>query len=88
MPLISLAMKLGPSMCCGNTVIVKPDEHTPLTALYIASLAKEAGFPPGVLNVVTGGPEAGAAIVEHEEVNKVSFTGSIEVGKMKHLQEL
>ena len=79
MPLIILAMKVAPALCCGNTIVVKPDEQTPLTALYLASLAKEAGFPPGVFNVVTGGPDAGAAIVAHEDVHKVSFTGSLEV---------
>ena len=83
MPLISLGMKLGPALCCGNTVVVKPDEQTPLTALFVASLTEEAGFPPGVVNVVTGGPEAGAAVAEHEDVHKVSFTGSIEVGRVK-----
>ena len=79
MPLIALAMKLGPALCCGNTVVVKPSEETPLTALFIASLVKKAGFPAGVFNVVTGGPLAGEAIVEHEDVKKISFTGSIQV---------
>ena len=75
-------MKLAPALCAGNTVVVKPDQRTPLTALYIASLAKEAGFPPGVLNVVTGGQKAGSAIVEHENVHKVSFTGSTQVRQL------
>lgn len=79
MPLISLAMKLGPALCCGNTIVVKPCEETPLTALYIASLFKEAGFPSGVFNVVTGGPSAGEAIAGHCDVSKVSFTGSVQV---------
>ena len=79
MPLISLGMKIGPALCAGNTIVVKPDEQTSLTTLFIASLAKEAGFPVGVFNVVPGGPVAGAAIVDHHDVNKVSFTGSIEV---------
>uniref|UniRef100_H2YMW5 Aldehyde dehydrogenase domain-containing protein n=1 Tax=Ciona savignyi TaxID=51511 RepID=H2YMW5_CIOSA len=80
-PLISLCMKIGPALCCGNTVVIKPNEQTPLTALYVASLAKEAGFPEGVFNVVPGGAEAGAAIAAHASVNKVSFTGSIAVGR-------
>jgi len=81
MPLISLGMKIGPALCCGNTVVVKPDENTSLTALFIASLVKQAGFPDGVFNVVTGGAEAGEVLVKHEDVRKISFTGSIEVGR-------
>lgn len=76
MPLVTLAMKLGPALCCGNTVIIKPSELTPLTALFVASLAKEVGFPAGVINVVTGKGDTGAAIAEHEEIDMVSFTGS------------
>uniref|UniRef100_A0A8C2V6M2 aldehyde dehydrogenase (NAD(+)) n=1 Tax=Chinchilla lanigera TaxID=34839 RepID=A0A8C2V6M2_CHILA len=68
---------------CGNTVVLKPAEQTPLTALHVASLIKEAGFPPGVVNVVPGyGPTAGAAISSHMDVDKVAFTGSTEVGKL------
>ncbi|HCE10639.1 MAG TPA: aldehyde dehydrogenase, partial [Oxalobacteraceae bacterium] len=64
----------------GCTIVLKPAEETPLTALRLAELAQEAGFPPGVLNVVTGdGPTAGAALVNHPEVDKVTFTGSTEV---------
>lgn len=64
----------------GNTVVLKPAEQTTLTALYIASLVKEAGFPPGVFNVIPGfGPTAGAAIVHHSNVDKIAFTGSTEV---------
>lgn len=64
----------------GNVVIVKPAEQTPLTALYVAQLAKEAGFPPGVINMVPGyGPTAGSALVHHPDVDKVAFTGSTEV---------
>ena len=81
MPLISLGMKIGPALCCGNTVVVKPDENTSLTALFIASLVKQAGFPDGVFNVVTGGAEAGEVLVKHEDVRKISFTGSIEVSR-------
>ncbi|XP_074064422.1 aldehyde dehydrogenase 1A1-like [Macrotis lagotis] len=80
-PLVSLVWKIGPALCCGNTVVVKPAEQTPLTTLHIASLIKEAGFPPGVVNIVPGyGPTAGAAISSHMDVDKVSFTGSTEVG--------
>jgi acyl-CoA reductase-like NAD-dependent aldehyde dehydrogenase len=64
----------------GNVVVLKPAEQTPLTALYVASLVKEAGFPPGVVNIVPGyGPTAGKAIVDHLGVDKVAFTGSTEV---------
>ncbi|CAM4879252.1 unnamed protein product [Rotaria socialis] len=81
-PILMLALKLGPALACGNVVILKPAEETPLTALYCASLIKEAGFPPGVVNIVPGdGPECGHAIVVHEDVDKISFTGSVEVGK-------
>uniref|UniRef100_A0A8C9DJL9 Aldehyde dehydrogenase domain-containing protein n=1 Tax=Prolemur simus TaxID=1328070 RepID=A0A8C9DJL9_PROSS len=73
-------LKIAPALSCGNTVVVKPAEQTPLTALHVASLIKEAGFPPGVLNIVPGyGPTAGAAISSHMDVDKVSFTGSTEV---------
>lgn len=63
----------------GNVLILKPAEQTPLTALYIASLVKEAGFPPGVVNIVPGFGDTGAALVEHQDVDKVAFTGSTEV---------
>ncbi|ESO83811.1 hypothetical protein LOTGIDRAFT_207312 [Lottia gigantea] len=82
-PVSMLSWKLGPALACGNTVILKPAEQTPLTALYCCSLFKEAGFPPGVVNVVPGyGPTAGAAISEHMDIDKVAFTGSTEVGKL------
>lgn len=78
-----LIWKIGPALSCGNTVIVKPAEQTPLTALHVASLIKEAGFPPGVVNIVPGyGPTAGAAISSHMDIDKVAFTGSTEVGKL------
>nr|WP_034277076.1 aldehyde dehydrogenase family protein [Haloechinothrix halophila] len=80
-PLLIAAWKLAPALACGNTVVLKPAEQTPLTALRLAGLFHEAGFPPGVVNVVTGGPEAGRALVEHDGVDKVSFTGSTEVGR-------
>jgi aldehyde dehydrogenase (NAD+) len=77
------AWKLGPALAMGNTVIMKPAEQTPLSALYVAELAKEAGFPAGVLNLVPGfGPTAGAAIAMHTGVDKVAFTGSTEVGQI------
>jgi len=82
-PLLMQAWKLAPALAAGNCVVMKPAEQTPLTALYVAQLAKEAGFPPGVLNMVPGyGPTAGAAIAEHMDVDKVAFTGSTEVGHL------
>jgi len=82
-PVLMWVWKIGPAIACGNTVVLKPAEQTPLTALCLAALVKEAGFPPGVINVVPGyGPTAGAAIVEHPDVDKVAFTGSTEVGKI------
>jgi len=78
-----LAWKFGPALATGNVIVLKPAEQTPLTALYVAALCKEAGFPPGVVNVVPGyGPTAGAAISSHMKVDKVCFTGSVEVGKL------
>merc|ERR1712002_1416940 len=80
-PLLMQAWKLGPALATGCTVVMKPAEQTPLTALYVGQLIKEAGFPPGVINMVPGyGPTAGAAISEHHDVDKVAFTGSTEVG--------
>ncbi|EHB08011.1 Retinal dehydrogenase 1 [Heterocephalus glaber] len=82
-PLILLVWKIGSALSCGNTVIIKPAEQTPLAALHVASLIKEAGFPPGVVNIVPGyGPTAGAAISSHMDIDKVAFTGSTEVGKI------
>ncbi|XP_035217052.1 retinal dehydrogenase 1-like isoform X2 [Stegodyphus dumicola] len=82
-PVLLVSNKVGPAIAAGNTVILKPAEQTPLTALYMASLVKEAGFPPGVINIVPGyGPTAGGALTAHHEVDKVSFTGSTEVGKL------
>jgi len=82
-PLLMQAWKLGPALACGNTVVLKPAEQTPLTALYVANLIKEAGFPPGVVNVIPGfGPTAGQAISAHSGINKVAFTGSTEVGHL------
>lgn len=74
--------KLGPALATGNTVVLKPAELTPLSALYVGKLAIEAGFPPGVINIVPGfGAEAGAALADHAEVRKISFTGSTPVGR-------
>ncbi|RMC17946.1 hypothetical protein DUI87_04820 [Hirundo rustica rustica] len=82
-PLVMFIWKIAPALCCGNTVVVKPAEQTPLSALYMGSLIKEAGFPPGVVNIVPGfGPTAGAAISHHMDIDKVAFTGSTEVGKL------
>ncbi|KAK7795607.1 hypothetical protein U0070_000918, partial [Myodes glareolus] len=76
-PLLMFIWKIGPALACGNTVIVKPTEQTPLTVLHMASLVKEAGFPAGVVNIVPGyGPTTGAAIFSHMNINKVAFTGS------------
>jgi aldehyde dehydrogenase (NAD+)/betaine-aldehyde dehydrogenase len=80
-PLLIAVWKLAPALACGNTVVLKPAEQTPLTALRLARLFAEAGFPPGVVNVVTGGPDTGRALVRHTGVDKVSFTGSTEVGR-------
>jgi len=81
-PTLMLALKIGPALTCGNVVILKPAELAPLTVLYCASLIKEAGFPPGVVNIVPGdGPNCGRAIVMNEKINKIAFTGSLEVGK-------
>src|SRR5215211_3649196 len=80
-PLMITAWKVAPALACGNTCVVKPAEQTPLTGLRLAELIAEAGVPDGVVNVVTGGPAVGAAIAEHGGVDKVSFTGSTEVGR-------
>ena len=81
-PLLMMAWKLGPALATGNVIILKPAEQTPLTALYVAQLTKEAGFPSGVINVVPGYGKAGAALVAHNNVDKIAFTGSTEVGKL------
>ena len=82
-PLLMAAWKLGPALATGNCVVLKPAEQTPLTALRLAELIAEAGFPQGVVNVVTGfGETAGAALAAHDDVDKVAFTGSTEVGKL------
>src|SRR5216684_2966877 len=80
-PLLLASWKLGPALACGNTVVLKPAEQTPLSALRFGELALEAGLPAGVLNIVTGGPQTGAALVSHTGVDKIAFTGSTSVGK-------
>jgi len=82
-PLLMWAWKVGPCLACGNTMVMKTAEQTPLTALMAGKLCVEAGFPPGVINIISGyGPTAGAAISEHMEIDKVAFTGSVEVGRI------
>lgn len=80
-PLLMLAWKVAPALAAGNTVVLKPAEYTPLTALLFAEITREAGLPKGVLNIVTGDGETGAALVSHADVNKIAFTGSTAVGR-------
>ncbi|GAQ12108.1 putative aldehyde dehydrogenase-like protein C922.07c [Aspergillus lentulus] len=81
-PLSMATWKLGPALACGNTVVLKPAEQTPLSVLVLAELIKEAGFPPGVVNIVNGyGREAGAALVSHSLVDKIAFTGSTQTAR-------
>ncbi|MGH7243911.1 MAG: aldehyde dehydrogenase family protein [Phycisphaerales bacterium] len=81
-PLLMAAWKIAPALACGNTVVLKPAETTPLTALVLAEIFEEVGLPPGVVNIVTGDGVTGRAIVEHPDVDKIAFTGSTEVGKI------
>ena len=81
-PLLMLAWKVAPALACGNTVVLKPAETTPLTALLFAEICQQADLPPGVVNIVTGAGDTGRALVEHQGVDKVAFTGSTDVGKM------
>ncbi|MDH4108126.1 MAG: aldehyde dehydrogenase family protein [Gammaproteobacteria bacterium] len=81
-PLLMAAWKLAPALACGNTVVLKPAETTPLTALKLAELIRDAGLPPGVVNIVTGAGETGAALVRHPGIDKVAFTGSTAVGRL------
>jgi aldehyde dehydrogenase (NAD+) len=81
-PLLMAAWKIAPALACGNTVVLKPAETTPLSALVLAEIIAEADLPPGVVNILAGGPSIGQAIVEHPGVNKIAFTGSTEVGKI------
>jgi len=80
-PLLMLAWKIAPALACGNTVVLKPAETTPLTALLFAEICQQADLPPGVVNIVTGAGPTGQALVGHPDVDKVAFTGSTEVGK-------
>jgi aldehyde dehydrogenase (NAD+) len=80
-PLLMLAWKIAPALAAGNTVVLKPAETTPLSALLFADVVRQAELPPGVVNIVTGDGRAGAELVQHEGVDKIAFTGSTEVGK-------
>jgi aldehyde dehydrogenase (NAD+) len=80
-PLLMLAWKIAPALAMGNTVVLKPAEYTSLTALLFADLSREAGVPPGVLNIVTGDGSSGEAIVKHSDIDKIAFTGSTSVGR-------
>ena len=81
-PLLMLAWKVAPALAAGNTIVLKPAEFTPLSALLFAEISREAGLPPGVLNIVTGDGDTGAALVAHPDVNKIAFTGSTAVGRI------
>src|SRR3954466_899065 len=80
-PLLMLAWKIAPALACGNTVVLKPAETTPLTALLFAEICQQADLPPGVVNILTGAGATGQAIVSHDDVDKVAFTGSTDVGR-------
>lgn len=84
-PLLMAAWKIAPALACGNTVVLKPAETTPLTALKLAELLQDCDLPPGVVNIITGAGKTGAAIVNHPDINKIAFTGSTEVGKIIQL---
>jgi aldehyde dehydrogenase (NAD+) len=81
-PLLMAAWKIAPALATGNTVVLKPAETTPLTALTLADIIRESGLPPGVVNIITGAGSTGSAMVNHPDVNKIAFTGSTEVGKL------
>ncbi len=81
-PLLMAAWKIAPALACGNTVVLKPAETTPLTALKLAEVVRDANLPPGVVNIITGASDTGAAIVEHPDIDKIAFTGSTEVGRL------
>jgi aldehyde dehydrogenase (NAD+) len=80
-PMLMLAWKIAPALACGNTVVLKPAETTPLTALLFAEVCQQADLPPGVVNIITGAGATGQALTEHPDVDKLAFTGSTEVGK-------
>ncbi len=81
-PLLMLAWKIAPALACGNTVVLKPAETTPLTAMIFADICRQAELPPGVVNLVTGDGTTGAHLVQNEGIDKLAFTGSTEVGKL------
>jgi aldehyde dehydrogenase (NAD+) len=81
-PLLMAAWKIAPALACGNTVVLKPAETTPLTALKLAELMRDVDLPPGVVNIISGAGDTGAALVEHGDVDKIAFTGSTEVGRL------
>ena len=81
-PILMLAWKIAPALAAGNTVVIKPAPYTPLSALLFAEIIAEAGLPPGVVNIVTGGDEAGAALIAHDDLDKIAFTGSTAVGRI------
>ncbi|MQA11712.1 MAG: aldehyde dehydrogenase family protein [Pseudonocardiaceae bacterium] len=81
-PLLMAAWKIAPALACGNTVVLKPAETTPLTALVLAEICQQAELPPGVVNILPGAGDVGAELVNHEQVDKIAFTGSTEVGKL------
>ena len=81
-PLLMFAWKVAPALAAGNTVVMKPAEYTPLTAMAFAELATEVGLPPGVLNIINGDGRTGALLVEHDDIDKIAFTGSTEVGRI------
>ena len=82
-PIIMFAMKVGPAVIAGNTVVLKSSEKAPLSSIKLAALIKEAGFPPGVINILSGlGNETGKAIAEHMRVRKIAFTGSLRTGRL------
>ena len=81
-PLLMAAWKIAPALAAGNTVVLKPAETTPLTAMLLAEIIHESGLPAGVVNILTGYGDTGAAIVNHPEINKIAFTGSTNVGKI------
>ena len=80
-PLLMAAWKIAPALACGNTVVLKPAETTPLTALKLAEVVRDAGLPPGVVNIITGAGDTGAALVDHPDIDKIAFTGSTAIGR-------
>lgn len=79
-PLLMATWKLAPALAAGCTVVLKPSEVTPLTALQLALVMEEVGLPPGVINILTGGPEVGAILSNHPDIDKITFTGSVPTG--------